>query len=149
MENLHPYFLTILMHPQASTREQEEIEKLVHTWVGEHEGSVGATTRDLKRRLAYPIRHLHQAHYTMMRCELPIQNLTDLHERVVRQKKVLRFAAYQQPPRSEGKTLKDVPLRPTVADAGKPAAVPAPKKEKASIEKLDAKIQEILEEKML
>lgn len=146
MVNAQPYSLTLLLHPQASTKEQEDVETLVRGWIEQREGTVGTVTHEQKRRLAYPITHAHQATYTRVPFSLGPQDMSDLRERLQRQKKVLRFVVFQQAPR-EGKGLKDVPLRPVMADKAGGAAIP--KKEKASLEKLDEKIGEILKEEVL
>lgn len=148
MNDSRPYILMALVHPQASTKERDEVESSVRAWVEERSGTVMTVTHDQKRRLAYPIRHVQQATATTMRFQLPAQDLTDLQNRLGRQKKVLRFVIFQQEPRAEVKTLKDVPLRPLSAEPEK-TPVAAPKKEKASIEKLDEKIEEILGEEVL
>jgi ribosomal protein S6 len=146
MSDIRPYALTVLVHPQASTREREDVETIVKSWVEERSGNVTSVTHDQKRRLAYPVQHTHQATYTTMRFQMPAHDVRDLANRLQREKKVLRFAIHQQAPRTETRTLKDVPLR-TAAEPLK--AVTTPKKEKASIEKLDQKIEEILEEEVL
>jgi ribosomal protein S6 len=146
MESAKPYSLTLLLHPQASAKEREEVETLVRGWIEQREGTVGTVTHDQKRRLAYPIMHTQQATYTTVQFSLAPQDMSDLRERLHRQKKLLRFVVFQQAPR-EGKGLKDIPLRPTMTDkTGGPAV---PKKEKASLEKLDEKIGEILKEEVL
>lgn len=141
---LHPYSLTLLLHPQASTKEREEVETLVRGWIEQRSGTVGTVSHEQKRRLAFPIAHVHQATYTTVRFTLEPQDFADLRDRLHRQKKLLRFSLFQEPAR-EGKALKDVPFRP--ASAEKTPATP--KKEKASIEKIDEKIQEILGEEVL
>lgn len=145
MSDTRPYFLTILLHPQATTHEREAVEATVRSWVEEHSGTVTTVTADAKRRLAYPIAHLHQATYSALWFQLPPTDFSDLQEKLKRQKKVLRFTLLKAAPRTWGKTLKDVPLRPS----GEPEKAAAPKKEKASIEKLDEKIEEILGEEVL
>lgn len=146
MASTQPYSLTLLLHPQASTKERDEVETLVRGWIEQREGTVGTVTHDQKRRLAYPITHTQQATYTTVQFSLVPQDMSDLRERLQRQKKLLRFVVFQQAAR-EGKGLKDVPLRPVVTD--KNGAAATPKKEKASLEKLDEKLGEILKEEVL
>jgi ribosomal protein S6 len=144
MKGGQSYLLTLLLHPQASSKEREEAETTVRTWAEAHGGNVTHTTSEQKRRLSYPIRHHQQATFTHLRVELPPTEWSELTDKLRRQKKILRFSFYKHTPRGEGKTLKDLP--PRSAMAAKPGA---PKKEKAPLKKLDEKIEEILGEEVL
>lgn len=145
MNTLRPYSLVILVHPQASPKERDEAESLVRSWVEERKGTVQHVSHEPKRRLSYPMSHAHQATYTTMRFAMAPEPFAELEEKLHRQKKVLRTFLRQVSPRAEGKTLKDAPLRPGAAEK----VLAAPKKEKASLEKLDQKIEEILGEEVL
>lgn len=146
LESRKPYVLTVLVNPQAPVEEQQAIESLARSWVEEHQGAVVDIAREPKRTLAYPIKHARQANFTHLRFDLPPQELHDLRDKIARQQAVLRLRIQQKAARGEGKTLRDVPpLRGTDA----PKAPLAPKKEKVGLEKLDEKIEEILEEKVL
>lgn len=145
MDAFRTYSLTILLHPQATTAERSDVESTVRSWVEERQGTVTNVAQDQKRRLAYPVHHVQQATVTLIRFQTPAGSLSDLQEKLRREKKVLRFAIHAYTPRTEAKTLKDIPLRPAA-----PEKAPAgPKKEKAAIGKLDEKIEEILEEEVL
>jgi len=141
--------LTLLIHPQAESQERNEIENLVKTWLESHEGSIKDTVRDEKKRLAYVVGHTQQVILVTIYFEHSGEKIGDLEGKLKRQKKVLRFRLYQKAARGEGKTLKDAPARsaqPATPDKSTPAA---PAKEKAPMEKLDEKIEEILEEEVL
>lgn len=141
-----PYTLSVLLHPDADSKTRASLESTVRSWVEERGGTIGQATHASARRLAYPIRHAESAANTTVLFQLAPQEMSDLRTKLGRETGVLRFAIYQQLPRTTGrKTLADVPLR---TPAG-PLPASAPKKEKVSLEKLDEKIAEILKEEVL
>lgn len=152
MKETRPYLLTVLLHPQTTSREVEAVETLVRTWVEGHEGNVQNVQHQEKRRIAYEISHTQQVSQTTVAFELPATPLEDLQNKLKRQKRVLRFRLFQQTPRSNDvKTLKDALAQQKAAAAEKEATAAhgGLPKEKASIEKLDEKLGEILEEEVL
>lgn len=60
MNQLKPYLLTLLIHPQAEADEKLEIEKLVKNWLTEHGGEIKGVKVEDKRRIAYTIGHTQQ-----------------------------------------------------------------------------------------
>lgn len=146
MNALRPYVLTILVNPQAAEEEQNAVEATLRSWIQERQGTVMNVRKELKRTLSYAVKHARLANLTAVHFQLPPQELKDLAEKLKRQEAVLRFGIQQKLPRSgEAKTLKDVPTR--TVEPQKTSSVP--KKEKVGLEKLDEKIEEILEEKVL
>ena len=144
MSELRPYTVRLLLHPDTDSETRAGLEAMVRSWVEERGGTLGPLSTATPRRLAYPIQHIQNAVVTTVTFRLPAQDLHDLRAQLQRAKGLLRCALYQQPPRTPGrKTLGDLPPRSAAGLA------PAPKKEKASLEKLDEKIEEILEEKVL
>lgn len=151
MNQLKPYLLTLLIHPQADADEKHEIEKLVKSWLAEKGGEIKDVKVEEKRRVAYTIGHTQQVALMNIMFEFSGEKLNDLIAKLGRQKKVLRFRMYQRPFRGEGKTIKDIPTRSMLQQASKEAAAQStlPPAEKAPLAKLDEKIEEILEEKVL
>ncbi|TSC71875.1 MAG: hypothetical protein G01um101438_878 [Parcubacteria group bacterium Gr01-1014_38] len=147
MSELRPYRLTILLDPQSSRDERGAVESLVNTWVTDHHGEVRSLAVDEKRKLAYDIAHQRQATQVRAVFTAPGETVRELLERLGRESKVLRARLWggELP---EGKRLTEVPDKRT---AGRERA-PEEKshgKEKVPLKKLDEKIEEILEEKVL
>lgn len=151
MNQLKPYLLTLLIHPQADADEKFEIEKLVKSWLSERGGEIKDVKVEEKRRVAYTIGHTQQVALMNIIFEFSGEKLSELDAKLRRQKKILRFRMYQKKARPEGKTIKDIPTRSMLQQASKEAASGSnlPPVEKAPLAKLDEKIEEILEEKVL
>jgi|GEM_PF-3151609 len=151
MNQLKPYLLTLLIHPQAEAEEKHEIEKVIKDWLSENGGEIKDIKTEDKRRISYTIGHTQQVALTNILFEFPGTKLNDLTAKLRRQKKILRFRVYQHAFRAEGKTIKDIPTRSMLQQATKEAAAQStlPPVEKAPLAKLDEKIEEILEEKVL
>jgi len=149
MNQLKPYLLTLLIHPQVESDEKDSIEKLVRNWLEEHGGNIKDVKVEEKRRVAYTIGHTQQVLLMNIAFEFSGEKLAELDGKLRRQKKVLRFRIFQTNPRGEGKTLKDAPARNANQKTEKEVVSNVPAKEKAPIEKLDEKIEEILEEEVL
>ena len=149
MNQLKPYLLTLLIHPQVELDEKNSIEKLVSNWLEERGGNVKEVKTEEKRRVAYTIGHTQQVLLMNINFEFSGEKLAELDDKLRRQKKVLRFRLFQTEPRGEGKTLKDAPARNAIQKTEKEPASTLPAKEKAPIENLDEKIEEILTEEVL
>jgi ribosomal protein S6 len=149
MNQLKPYLLTLLIHPQVELDEKNDIEKLIRTWLEERGGNIKEIKTEEKHRVAYTIGHTQQVLLMNINFEFSGENLAELDGKLRRQKKVLRFRIFQTEPRGEGKTLKDATARNAVQKNEKEVASTIPAKEKAPIEKLDEKIEEILVEEVL
>lgn len=142
------YILTVLVHPQAESKEKNEIETLVKSWVESQEGKINEVTKDDKKRMAYIIDHSQQVVLMKFFFEVNGSDIVQLQEKLKRQKKVLRIRLFNKEMRKpDEKTLKDIPTKSALQ--GKPEAQPSQSSQKAPIEKLDEKIDEILEEEVL
>jgi len=148
MNEKKSYILTILVNPQAESGERNEIESLVKSWIEKQDGKVNDVVRDDKKRMAYVIDHTQQAVLIKFFFEVDGSNIADLQGKLKRQKRVLRFRLFKKEPRKpDEKTLKDIPAKS--AQIEKVEAQPSQSSQKAPIEKLDEKIEEILEEEVL
>lgn len=144
MEALRPYVLTLLVNSQATPTDVEAVEKVAREWIETRQGTIERVTHEERRPLAYAMKHAQQATYTHLRFQMPPQDLKDLREKLARNTTVLRMRVQQKLARAEGKTLRDLPPR-----GAEGLKMTTAKKEKAGLEKLDEKIEEILEEKVL
>lgn len=149
MNQLKPYLLTLLIHPQAEQDEKNDIEKLIKGWLEERGGNIQEIKTEEKRRVAYTIGHTQQVFLMNINFAFSGEKLAELDGKLRRQKKVLRFRIFQTEPRNEEKTLKDASPRNTTQKTEKGTVSVVPAKEKAPIEKLDEKIEEILVEEVL
>jgi ribosomal protein S6 len=143
------YRLTVLLNPQAADG-RAAAESVLREWAT----ATGAAIRELRvepRKTAYPVRH--QSETLALRCavDAPPSTIADLLPRLAREKAVLRHQALADAVPG-GKRLKEVPLRkPGTGERKvdfKDLKTVAPK-EKAPIEKLEEKIDEILKEEVL
>ena len=147
MPDLRPYRLTILLDPQSSRDERGAVESLVKTWVADHHGDVRSLTVEEKRKLAYAVAHQRQATQVRAVFTAPGEQIRELLERLGRESKVLRARLWSREPPT-GKRLAEV-LDRKPASAERAPEEKARGKGKVSLEKLDEKIEEILEEKVL
>lgn len=146
METLRTYRLTLLLDPQSTREERGTIEGLVNSWVGDHHGSVQSLRTEEPRRLAYEIGHQPQALQLHAVFQAPGETIQELAARLRREKRVLRARLWHGELPS-GRRVRDLPAKRPDG-----AALPekkAPVKPKAPLEKLEEKIEEILEEKVL
>lgn len=152
MADIRPYRLTILLHPQSSGAEREAVESLVKNWVGEHKGEVKKLTTADKQKLAYPVAHQSQVTAVHATFSAETENIRDLVHRLSRESRVLRARVFQGEAPS-GKHIREIPVKKVDA-ARKGPVGPVSKekevvKEKVPLEKLEEKIEEILEEEVL
>lgn len=146
MSDLRPYRLTILLDPQSSRDERGAVESLVKAWVADHQGEVRALTTEEKRKLSYAIAHQRQAAQMQAVFTAPGEQVRELLDRLGREAKVLRTRLLSGG-LPTGKRLADAPDRKAGSEKA-PEQKPRGKG-KVSLEKLDEKIEEILEEKVL
>lgn len=145
MQGLQPYRVTLLLNPRASGAERKAVESFLSSWAGEHGGRVRDVTTEDKRKLAYPVRLQSQVVLLRASLDVPPDQVRDLSTRLTREASVLRFRLFRGAA-AAGKRLRDVPLRKAEEAAG---VKTAPRKEKAPLEKLEEKIDEILKEEVL
>lgn len=137
----------ILLDPQSSRDERGAVESLVKAWVTDHRGEVRSLAVDEKRRLAYGIASQRQATQVRAVITAPGEQIQELLARLSREGKVLRTRLWSGEPPG-GKRLAEVAEK-RFTGAERAPEEKARGKEKVSLEKLDEKIEEILEEKVL
>ena len=146
MSDVRTYRLTILLNPDASRDERGAVESLVSTWVRDRKGDVKTLAAEEKRKLAYDIAHKRQAVQIRAVFTAAGTDIGELLARLDREGNVLR-TRLMRGERSAGKRLAEV-LEKKMADE-RPMGEKPRGKPKVTLEKLDEKIEEILEEKVL
>lgn len=148
MNELRTYRLTILLDPEISREERGAVESLVNAWVQDRKGELRALTAEEKRKLSYEIAHKRQAVQIRAVFTAPGQDIGELLQRLGRESKVLR-TRLMSGERPTGKRLADVAEKKLGGERPAPAGEKTRGKPKVALEKLDEKIEEILEEKVL
>lgn len=150
MDASRPYRLAVLVSAEMSKDERTALESLLSAWASEHGGSVSVLAAEEKRRLGYPIKKSGQATILHFSLAIPVGgNVHELVGRLAREAGVLRTRVFRGAPIS-GKRVKDVPVRRPETGDRKVADLPTvPLKQKAPLEKLEEKIDEILKEEVL
>lgn len=136
----------MLLDPDTSRDERGAVESLVNTWVHDRKGDVRTLAAEEKRKLSYDIAHKRQALHIRAVFTAPGQDIGELLERLGREGKVLRTRLVSGE-RPTGKRLADIAEKKFGGE--RPVAEKARGKPKVTLEKLDEKIEEILEEKVL
>lgn len=144
--DVHPYRLSVLLHPQSSRPEREAVEECISAWMRDHTGELRSLTRDERQRFAYPVAHQLQAIHLRVRFAASPSAVQALADLLRLQQKVLRVRLWKgETP--DGKRLAEVPVRRPEETSRKTELKAT--KEKAPLEKLEEKIEEILEEEVL
>lgn len=143
MRKTRSYLLTLHLHPSANKKEREAVEQTVRSWTEKHDGEIKHLQYEEKCRLAYEIGHTGQITKMEATVSMPACSMEELQRQLQRDKKMLRFRVTSTSLQPKKKTLREALAKQQEAPVSR---VP---KEKASIEELDEKIDEILEEKIL
>lgn len=146
MPDPKPYRLTMLLSPQAKDA-RGAAQALVGAWAKE-KGAAVQGVRAEERKLWYPVRQQREATYLHVTLQAAPESIADLFQRLRLEKAVMRHAAYADEAPA-GKRLKDVPFRRPETGSRPPDLKTVAPKEKAPLEKLEEKIDEILKEEVL
>lgn len=147
MVDLKPYRLAVLLQPQVSAEERARVGTVVQSWATERGGRATVARTEERRRLAYPVRLHRQATVVHVDLKVPSTQVQELAVQLRQSPEVLRVRIVGGG-RPTGKRLADVPPKRPDAAGAAPLKT-APPKEKAPIEKLEEKIDEILKEEVL
>jgi len=154
------YEITLLLPPVLKDKEISEITQKTKEWIKELEGTP-LSEEITKRQLAYPINKYQQGFYLSLGFLLEPKNLPQLEEKLRLAENILRFLIVQrltkkQPvsqttkPSTSSKP-KETKTAPQKSEEIKEEKTQTPKKpiqEKAQIEELDKKLEEILGEEI-
>lgn len=162
-EETKSYQLTCLLSPLLEQPRIEEISQRIKKWINEKGGSISEKDNYnvLKRNLAYPIKKYREAFCLDFDFVLAGCHINQLSQELNLEKDILRHLIIAKPQakakpeiidnkianKIESLIAKEVPLKDTEAEFKETAQKKvSPNQEKIEIEKLDKKLDEILNE---
>jgi len=163
IEENKQYQLTCLLSPLLEQKEIEEISQKIEKWIKEKGGSLLGERNyyTFKKNLAYPLKKYREAFYLNFGFLLAGQYINQLGQKLNLEKDILRHFVINNPrPKAKPETIdkkiadkiepliaREVPLKDIKAESEETTQKRvSPNREKVEIEKLDKKLDEILNE---
>lgn len=142
------YEVAYLVSPAYSEEEAQNYQQALKNLVQGAGGLIDQEGEVIKRRLAYPVKKMREAHLGSFRFLLSSEKIAELENKLKSSKEVLRHLIVhtkRQPPR----TIRSQVLKPGVtATSAKPEKAGKPESAQmepaADIEEIDKKLEEIL-----
>jgi ribosomal protein S6 len=137
------YELNYLISPDFSEEEIIAFQEKINNWIQEEKGILGEINKPVKKILAYPIKKTVQAYLRSVNFQLNPGVLVNIEKKLKNEEKIIRYLILARKPRK----VSMVKVRRTLRRLESPLIKPEmPKKEKAELETIEQKLDEILKE---
>ncbi|MBI1800634.1 MAG: 30S ribosomal protein S6 [Chloroflexi bacterium] len=90
----HNYEMVFILHPASLEEEQAQLVEKIKQYVVVGGGEVASLESGApwgKRRLAYPIRKVHEGYYSLMKMSLPSSAISELERNLKLMEPLLRY----------------------------------------------------------
>ncbi|MBI2055583.1 MAG: 30S ribosomal protein S6 [Candidatus Sungbacteria bacterium] len=145
------YEVSYLINPDVAEDQVFGEAGKITGFIQDARGLVGRIDEPKKRRLAYLIKDLHQAYFGCTIFTIAPEHLVELNRRLKAERNIIRFSITEEIKRPAREARRPLLARPLSEKASirlddvKPFTPQAPKEEdKAKIEELDKRLEEIL-----
>lgn len=136
------YELNYLISPDLSEEELGAIQEKINTWVQEEKGILGEINKPIKKILAYPIKKSGQAYLGYLKFQIDAEKITNLEKKLKAEEKIIRYLTLAKKLRK----IEKAPRRMAKKFISPIIKAGVPKKEKAELETIEQKLEEILKE---
>lgn len=137
------YELNYLISPDLSEEGLTAFQEKINNWIREEKGVLGEIYRPIKKNLAYPIKKGVQAYLGSVNFHLDSDRLANIEKKLKAEENIIRYLVLGKKP----KKLTARRLRKPIKRLGTPLIkTEVPKKEKAELENIEQKLEEILKE---
>jgi ribosomal protein S6 len=136
------YELNYLILPDLSEEELNATQNKINDWVREEKGILGEINKPVKKILAYPIKKSGQAYLGYLKFQIDAEKLTNLEKKLKSEGKIIRYLVLAKKSRKTEKA----PRRMAKKFISPIIKAEVPKKEKAELEAIEQKLEEILKE---
>ena len=140
---MRPYELNYLISPDLSEEEFNIFQEKILKWIQEEKGILGEIVKPAKKILAYPIKKMMQAYLGSISFQVNPEVLSNLEKKLKSEGKIIRYLILTKRPRKVSAGALRRTLRKFEPTSAKPEM---PKKEKAELETIEQKLEEILKE---
>lgn len=137
------YELNYLISPDLSEGEFNIFQEKILKWIQEEKGILGEINKAVKKILAYPIKKTMQVYLGSINFQLNPEGLSNLEKKLKSEEKIIRYLILAKKPRKVSAGALRRTLRKIEPTSAKPEI---PKKEKAELETIEQKLEEILKE---
>jgi small subunit ribosomal protein S6 len=135
------YELSYLISPDLSEEELNAFQEKINKWVQEEKGILGEINKPQKRILAYPIKKMVQAYLSSINFQLNPGSLLNIEKKLKNEGQIIRYLILFKKPRK----VSEKRIRRIIKKLEPPSMkAEAPKKEKAELETIEQKLEEIL-----
>jgi len=137
------YELNYLILPDLSEEELNAFQEKVSSWIREEKGVLAEVNKPGKKILAYPIKKMMQAYLGSISFQLNPDGISNIEKKLKGEGKIIRYLILVKKP---------VKIRKAPRKKSKKFISPIttktemPKKEKAELETIEQKLEEILKE---
>ena len=137
------YELAYLILPDSSEEELNAIQEKINTGVQEEKGILSEINKPTKKILAYPIKKTMQAFLGSVNFQLNPENLSNLDKKLRNEEKIIRYLIITKKPK---KLITERIRKPIKKFESSTIKADFPRKEKARLETIEQKLEEILKE---
>jgi ribosomal protein S6 len=136
------YELNFLISPGLSEEEATFIQEKINSLIQEEKGTLNEVSKPVKKNLAYPIKKSGQAYLGFVNFQLDADKIINIERKLKAEGKIIRYLILAKKP---AKPLK-ITRRKTKKFISPITKAETPKKEKAELETIEQKLEEILKE---
>jgi small subunit ribosomal protein S6 len=136
------YEINYLISPDLSEEEATSLQEKINSWIQEEKGVLNEVSKPAKKILAYPIKKCGQAYLSFVNFQLEADKLMNIEKKIKAEDKIIRYLILAKKPAKPLKTHR----RATKKFISPISKSETPKKEKAELESIGQKLDEILKE---
>lgn len=134
------YEINYLTSPDFSEEEMIAFQEKINNWIQEEKGILGEIVKPVKKILAYPIKKTVQAYLGSINFQLNANKLISIEKKIKAEGKIIRYLILAKKPLKPLKARRRI----TKKFISPIAKTETPKKEKAELESIEQKLEEIL-----
>jgi len=144
------YELLYIIPNKYSEVEIKSIAEKIDNWLKQKGCQILKSENLGEKRLAYPIKQIHYGHYILRELTAERENIREINNYLTLAEEVLRYLMVKIEPVKAIKVKKIRKVRkPLEPKEEKPTKEKVPEKSKITLENLDQRLDEILQEKIL
>jgi len=136
------YEINYLISPDLSEEEATSLQEKINGWIQEEKGALNKVSKPVKKILAYPIKKRGQAYLGSINFQLDADKLINIEKKIKAEGKIIRYLILAKKP---AKPVK-IKRRANKKFISPIIKAETPKKEKAELETIEQKLEEILKE---
>jgi ribosomal protein S6 len=136
------YEINYLISPDLSEEEATSLQEKINSWIQEEKGALNEASKPVKKTLVYPIKKCGQAYLGSINFQLDADKLINIEKKIKAEGKIIRYLILAKKP---AKPVK-IQRRATKKFISPITKAETPKKEKAELEAIEQKLEEILKE---